>query len=119
MKCQKILTNNKQCNAFAQKGLKFCFRHDPNKESVALEASRRGGENRQISGVYGLPVILNTPADVKNFLGDVINAVWAEGIPVQVGSSMGFLTRCWLDAHERSDIEKRIDALEKLIDKKG
>jgi hypothetical protein len=32
---------------------------------------------------------------------------------------MGFLTRCWLDAHERSDIEKRIDALEKLIDKKG
>src|SRR3989344_3851601 len=117
MKCKKTLNNNQQCQAFALKGQDFCFRHDLEKVSGALQASRKGGENRALKGIYGDPIKLETPNDVKRFLGNVVNAVWAEGVPVQVGSSMGFLTRCWLDAYEASDVVKRLDEIEEMIEK--
>lgn len=115
MKCKKILKNNKQCRAFARNNNEFCFRHDPTSNEAKLVASSKGGQNRALQGVYGAPVKLETPEDVKRFLGKVINAVWAEGVPVPVGSSMGFLTRCWLDAYETSDVVKRLDEIEEKL----
>lgn len=115
MKCKKILINKKKCQAFAQKGKDYCFRHDPKQVKMAQKASRKGGQNRTLKGVYGQPVRLRTPRDIKRFLGEVINAVWAEGVPVQVGSSMGFLTRCWLDAFEASDVERRLNEIEEKV----
>ena len=67
--------------------------------------------------IASISIVLNTPEDVKNFLSEVINGVWAEGIPVQVGSSMGFLTRCWLDTYEKSDLEDRIECLEQKVNR--
>jgi hypothetical protein len=119
MNCKKILDNNQQCRAFAQKGKDYCFRHDPKQAGNALVASQRGGENRQLKGVYGEVVEIESPEDVKKFLSKVINAVWADGVPVQVGSSMGFLTRCWLDAYEASDVNKRLNEIEEKISKIG
>lgn len=116
MKCKKILNNNKQCEAFAQNNKDFCFRHDPEQNAFAIQSSRKGGENRLLKGNYGDPIKLETPEDVKKFLGVVINSVWSEGIPVQVGSSMGFLTRCWLDAYEASDVIKRLDEIEEKLE---
>lgn len=115
MKCKKILKNNKQCRAFARNNNKFCFRHDSTNNEAKLVASSKGGQNRALQGVYGAPIKLKTPEDVKRFLGKVINGVWSRGIPVPVGSSMGFLTRCWLDAYETSDIVKRLDEIEEKI----
>lgn len=117
MTCKKILNNNQQCKAFAQKDSEFCFRHDPEQKDNALVASQKGGENRQLKGLYGDTVEIETPEDVKKFLGAVINAVWAEGVPVNVGSSMGFLTRCWLDAYESSDVNKRLKEIEEKVSK--
>lgn len=115
MKCKKILNNNRQCRAFAQKDNKFCFRHDSVSSKARLAASSKGGQNRALQGVYGTSVKLKTPEDVKKFLGIVINGVWSRGVPVPVGSSMGFLTRCWLDAYEASDTIKRLDEIEEKI----
>lgn len=119
MKCKKILNNNQQCNAFALKDNKVCFRHDSQNSGAKLVASSKGGQNRVLHGVYGTPVKLESPNDVKKFLGRVINAVWAEDVPVPVGSSMGFLARCWLDAYEASDITKRLDEIEEKLNKTG
>lgn len=115
MGCKKISNNNQQCRAFAQKDKDYCFRHDPDNKVVSQLSSQKGGQNRALQGVYGVPIKLETPEDVKRFLGKVINAVWAEGVPVQVGSSMGFLTRCWLDAYEASDIIKRLNEMEEKL----
>jgi len=119
MTCKKILNNNQQCKAFAQKGNDYCFRHDSKQKENALVASQKGGENRILRGVYGDTVEIETPEDVKRFLSVVINAVWSEGVPVQVGSSMGFLTRCWLDAYEASDVNKRLDEIEGKLENLG
>lgn len=117
MQCQKILINNLQCRAFAQKGNDYCFRHDPEQKENALVASQKGGENRQLKGIYGDTINIESPDDVKKFLGVVINAVWADDVPVQVGSSMGFLTRCWLDAYEASDVNKKLNSIEEKLAK--
>jgi len=117
MRCKKRLKNRKQCQAFSQKGKDLCFRHSPENKEKRLLSSRKGGQNRALQGIYGNTVKLKTPEDVKKFLGKVINAVWAEGVPVPVGSSMGFLTRCWLDAYEASDSIKRLDEIEEKINK--
>lgn len=115
MKCQYIKSNKIKCQAFARKGQDYCFRHDPRSNEAKLVASSKGGQNRALQGVYGVPIKIKTPEDVKRFLGKVINAVWAEGVPVPVGSSMGFLTRCWLDAYETSDVVKRLDEIEEKL----
>ena len=116
MECKKILSNNQQCRACAQHGKEYCFRHDPEAKEAGIMASSRGGQNRALQGVYGDPVTLDSPQDVKDFLAKVINAVWSKGVPVPVGGSMGFLSRCWLDAYDASDVNKRLDSIEKRLD---
>lgn len=115
MKCQMLIKDNQQCKAFAQKGKGFCFRHDPQQTGNALLASQKGGENRVLKGVYGEAVTIESPEDIKRFLGIVINCVWSDNVPVQVGSSMGFLARCWLDAYEASEVVKRLNEIDKKM----
>ena len=116
MECTKILPNNRQCQARAQHEKEFCFRHDPDAKEAGMIASSRGGQNRALQGVYGDPVTLDSPQDVKDFLAKVINGVWSGGVPVPVGGNMGFLSRCWLDAYDSSDVTKRLDVIEKRFD---
>lgn len=117
MKCQFIKSDNTQCRANQIGGSSFCFRHDPETKTARSLASSRGGQNRALQGVYGEEICLRTPQDIKTFLATVINGVWTGQVPVPVGSSMGFLTRCWLDAHEASELEQKIESLEQRLQK--
>ena len=119
MKCQFIKSDGTSCRANHIKRSQYCFRHEPKQREISIVASSKGGENRRLQGVYGQEIKLKTPADIREFLGMVINKVWCGEIPVQVGSSMGFLTRCWLDANEASEISKQLDQLEKRLEKAG
>lgn len=111
MKCQ-----HSECNAYSMKDSNYCFRHNPDTNEARSLASSKGGQNRTLKGSWGHKVKLSSPKDIKVFLGQVINGVWSGEIPVQVGSSMGFLTRCWLDAHEATEVQIRLDNLEKKLD---
>ncbi|TSC88651.1 MAG: hypothetical protein G01um10145_818 [Microgenomates group bacterium Gr01-1014_5] len=115
--CKQTLSNSNPCKAHTQRGKDYCFRHDPANNEAKMVASIKGGRNRALQGFYGSTIKLETPEDVKRFLGKVINAVWSEGVPVPVGSSMGFLTRCWLDAYDASNVVKRLDEIEEKISK--
>ena len=115
MKCRFIKPNKQSCRANCIKDSNFCYRHSPQYKDQAVLASKKGGEKRRLQGNFGNEITLETPNDVKKFLSQVINAVWTGDVPVKVGSSMGFLTRCWLDAYERADLELRIANLENRI----
>ncbi len=116
MQCQFIKSDNTRCRANHIKGSSFCFRHNPASKEAGLVASSKGGQNRVLQGVYGDEIKLNSPSDIRNFIGTVINGVWTGQVPVPTGSSMGFLARCWLDAHEVSEVQTRMDELEKRLD---
>ena len=114
-KCILKKEDGTKCKASAMKSSKFCFRHNPELEEERLQASRKGGLNRQLKGKYGRIIRLNKPEDVKKFLSKVINSVWTGQIPVKVGSAMGFLARCWLDVHKAVDTDERIKELERKL----
>lgn len=114
-KCSFVLVDGSFCRANPIKGSSMCFRHNPLLKEAGLLASQKGGQNRALQGRYGQKIKLESASDIKTFLGGVINAVWSGEVPVPVGSSMGFLTRCWLDAYDKSDLEKRIQILEEKM----
>ena len=115
--CEFIKSDGNRCKARPIKGSGFCFRHNPDMVEEKLNASQRGGLNRRLQGVYGQEVTLKEPEDIKVFLGKVINAIWTGKAPAQLGSSMGFLARCWLDAHDSAEVDKRIIEIEKRLEK--
>ncbi|MDO8269694.1 MAG: hypothetical protein Q7T54_03425 [Candidatus Levybacteria bacterium] len=117
MKCQFRKSNGEVCKSNHINESDFCFRHDPNNKEAKFLASRKGGQNRALQGVYGEEIVINSPTDIKKFLGSVINGVWTGKVPVPVGTSMGFLAKCWLEAHSISELQTRLVAIERKVDK--
>ena len=115
MKCAFIKKNKEQCKAHKMIHSRHCFRHDAKQVKKALQASKTGGENRRMQIAFSEEVTINSTKDLQEFIGRVINGVWQGKIPIKVGSSLGFLTRCWLDAYEKAELEKRIEELEQKV----
>jgi hypothetical protein len=115
MQCIFIKKDNQQCKAYGMKDSNYCFRHNPKKAIEVMEASKSGGKNRSLTVCFNEEVSLETTSDIQRFLGKVINNVWQGKIPVKVGTSIGFLSRCWLDAYEKSELERRIEDLENKV----
>lgn len=117
MKCHFIKQDG-ECRANAIHGSDYCFTHDPLKEQERKVAVTKGGmapkkfllNNRE-------ELVLKTADDAKRFLAKVINGVWQGSIPATpVANTLGFLVRCYLDAHEKSEIETRLGEIEEKLD---
>lgn len=116
MKCHFIKPDG-ECRANAIHGSDYCFMHDPLKEQERKVAIAKGGAApKKFLLNNNEDVIMNTPADAKSFLSKVINGVWRGEIPATpVANTLGFLVRCFLDAHEKSEIEARLDDIEEKL----
>ncbi|SRR3989344_7449649 len=114
--CSSVKSNNIKCRANRVKDSDFCFRHDPSKRLLQGLASKKGGQNRALQGAYGEEINISSPQEVRDFIGVVINGVWTGKVPVPVGTSMGFLAKCWLEAHSASEIQKRLENIEERLD---
>ena len=112
MHCQ-----SSNCKAYSIKNSNYCFRHDPETVDIRSLASIKGGQNRALQGSWGRKVKLNSSKDIRIFLGQVINGVWTGAVPVPVGTSMGFLAKCWLEAHTASEVESRLEEIESRMNK--
>lgn len=104
-----------QCKAHSITSSNYCFRHSPTESRKALEASKKGGSNRSPSVAFQETIELKEPKDIQVLISKVINGMWQGKVPIKVGSSIGFLTRCWLDAYEKATLESRVVELEKKI----
>lgn len=117
MMCKFIKPDGASCQANATDGSEYCFSHNPEYSEQKQLAVIKGGLNRKHYEAYGDRIEINTPLDVKKMLAEVINGVWTGKIPSnQPANTIGFLSRCWLDANEQSDIVNRIETVEKLLE---
>lgn len=116
MKCHFIKQDG-ECKANAIHGSNFCFMHDPAKEEERKIAVTKGGMTPKKFLLNNKEeIIMDTAADAKRFLNKVINGVWQGSIPATpVASTLGFLVRCFLDAQEKSEIETKVDEIEKIV----
>ena len=120
MKCAYIKPDGKQCNANATLNSNYCFSHNPDYAKQKALAVSRGGLNRKHYEAYGEALIIETPQDIKKLLGKVINHLWTGKMPSQnPANSIGFLARCFLSAHEASEVETRLTTLEDRLSKAG
>jgi hypothetical protein len=116
MKCVYIKANGEPCEANAVGNSSYCFSHSPEYRKEKALAVQKGGLNRKLIQVYGDEVEIRTPQDIKNLLADSINLVWTGKMPAnQPANSIAYLCRCWLDAHEVTEITLRLDAIEKKL----
>ena len=117
MKCKYIKEDGKQCRANATNGSDYCFNHNPDYEDEKALAVKRGGQNRKLYGVYGEIVKIETPEDIKSLLAEVINLVKSGKMSAsQPANSIAYLSRCWLDAHEASEVEARLSDIENKLE---
>lgn len=117
MKCKYIKKDNEQCEANPINNSEYCFMHDPTKEEERTIAVTKGGMTpKKFLLNNNEEIVMDTVADAKRFLNKVINGVWQGSIPATpVASTLGFLVRCFLDAQEKSEIETKVDEIEKIV----
>lgn len=116
--CEYILENGSRCQANAVMDSTLCFSHDPNLTEAKMIAVKKGGENRRLYQSYGEAISLETPADIKKLMGDTINLILTGKMPSnQPANSIAYMAKTWLDAHEASEYEDRLEALEKKLEK--
>src|SRR3989338_4935628 len=110
--CEYTREDGTQCQANSVLGSSLCFSHDPSLTEAKMIAVKKGGENRKLVQVYGEEISLEKPSDIKKLMGDVINLILTGKMPSsQPGNSIAYMAKTWLDAHEASEYDERLEAL--------
>lgn len=120
MQCQAIKSNKTRCNAHALHYGEYCFRHDKKAEKRAAEASSTGGKGNRQYIHLGNRMRIKTPSDVKFMMEKALNALWTGKMPSpNPAGSLGYLAKIFLEAHDKSELELRVEALEKKLENKS
>lgn len=117
MRCEAKKSDKRKCKANAMHGSKFCFRHDKSVRKEALRASSEGGQARRHYVQLGGPIELKTPEDIKIFMAKTINSLWTGKMPSNnPAGGLGYMAKIFLEAYDKSELEARIELLEKRLD---
>ena len=93
----------------------FCFTHNPETKKAKKEAVIRGGKSPKRNRNPLLPVELTDSKSVASLLARTINEVRVGEIDLRVANCVGYLAGHLIKALEVSDLEKRIEGIEKTI----
>lgn len=118
MTCQFVKSSGERCNAKALAQHVFCFSHEPSAAEQKHEAVLKGGQALKRHTHCLPPVRLETIEDAKGLIAMTINEVRGGEIDIKVANCIGFLTNHFVRAYELSDLQKRIDIVEKALETK-
>lgn len=118
MNCKATASTGKRCKAKAMKGYDYCFTHNKAVKDKHKAAAKKGGENRKT--VYDLDNInISGIDDIPGFIVKIINEVRSGKADVKIVNAQGYLAGHLLKAFDLSDIQKRLDAVEKKINERN
>ena len=122
-RCTFVKSDGQRCRASALTNEQFCFTHHPQKDAERKAARSKGGKAKSRSRMTRLPLLdlepltLNTVQDVRQALADTFNRVRCGQMDVKVGNCLTYVASNLARVIEGSDLEKRIEELELLVDK--
>jgi hypothetical protein len=119
MKCKFKKSNGKKCGANAMHSSEFCWYHTPDisNQKKKLVSSKGGKGNSKIE-VIKLPAItIRTAQDIPDLIIDAIQNVRKNRMEIRKGSVIGYLSNILLKAYEVSDMESRVEKIEKELEK--
>ncbi|MFC1790329.1 hypothetical protein ACFLZP_02495 [Patescibacteria group bacterium] len=115
MRCAYIKANGQRCGANAIKGAELCFTHNPRTRKKHALAVTRGGKASHRDRLNLEPVKAQSPQDVISLLENTINGIRTGQIPPNVANTIGYLCGHLLKAIEASDLDKRLEVIERVI----
>lgn len=117
MRCTFTKANNQQCKAFSMSNSDFCYLHNPKIDKEYKKANQsKGGKANALIVHTPLPALqIRTPQEVILLLEDTINRVRAGEIEARVANSIGVLSGQLIKAIEISNIETRVEVIERAI----
>lgn len=106
---------SEQCKGFAlESGL--CFSHDPERKEEKQQAVLKGGQAPKKVILNLPPTSIKTVEDVVTILEETINLVRSGEIPSSnPANTIGFLCSHVLKAIELSQVDNRLDAIDRII----
>lgn len=117
MKCLAVKSDGTRCQANAIHDSQACFRHNQTMRNQAYRASSEGGRAKRQYHVLGSPTRLKTPKDIQNLMASAINSLWTGRMPAgNPAGALGYLSKIFLEAYEKSELEVRLEQLEKRME---
>lgn len=119
--CVETRKDGQPCHAYACAGSDYCFVHDPAKAAERKAARTKGGRARHGRKV-GVAEFLGhrqfrSMADMTALLEIAVQQTLRLENSVSRNRCLGYLARCWADLHEAGELEERLAALERIMDK--
>lgn len=117
MTCKAVTSDGARCQAHAMRDGGYCFRHNSKVKDQAYRASSDGGQAKRQYHRLGSKIKIETPADIKRLMAKALNRLWTGDMPASnPAGALGYLAKTFLDAHEKSELELRLENVEKRVD---
>ena len=117
MKCEFIKPDGQNCEAYAVKDSEFCYFHNPDiTDEDKREAQSNGGKTKALTLKEALPELaLSKPSDAVLLITDTISRVRAGTLDIRTANCLGFLSDKLLKAFEVSQLDDRMEVIERII----
>jgi hypothetical protein len=110
-RCSAKNRNGKRCGAWALVGKVKCSLHlDPGR------AAQMGSKHGSRTVLHSEAVLMEPPktaGDVRDVLADTMSQVHSRKMDVRIANSLAYISTTLLRALEVSDLERRLEALER------
>lgn len=118
MQCKQKKSNGERCRERALIGKDYCALHED--KNRAAELGARGGRRRAVYPVEDFQNMQppQNAADLKALLGELIARTIAGKADPKVTNTIAYTGTSFLRAYELSNLEARLDALEKTAKEK-
>jgi len=115
--CKHIKADGKQCQSRAMLNSDYCYFHNPDVAEERQAANIRGGRGKRprVDTPLGVTVKFESVDDVLRLLEVVTEAMLNGVIDQRVASTTAYLSNVVLRALESSEMEKRVEKLEKIL----
>lgn len=112
--CEGVKDDGSKCQAPVRQGSRYCFFHDPAKETARKDAQQRGGRaNRATVLPADAPDLpLNSVKDIASLYSRIINLQLRGEISPKEASSLGYNCAQLVKLLDASNTEERLAALE-------
>ncbi|KKQ35288.1 MAG: hypothetical protein US50_C0019G0010 [Candidatus Nomurabacteria bacterium GW2011_GWB1_37_5] len=113
--CQFIKQNNEKCEANAMTDKGYCFTHNPETKGAKQLAVIKGGKSPKKNYNPLSPIEISDSRSVVNLLATTINEVRQGKADLRVANCIGYLAGHLIKALEVSELEGRLETVEKVI----
>lgn len=115
--CLFIKPDGTQCGGYATNGSAYCISHNPALAETKAEAVKKGGasEGYQKLNLDLAPLTIQNPSDVVTAIVQTINEVRSGTLPPKIASTLGYLLGIALKAFEVSELDSRLEVIERII----